>query len=202
MAKRARPRSGPRAATSRSLMPVPSHAVPGAGAAPRPHHATAGGTGMHVSIWLLTGFAVGWGAGLFARERKFGLLGDLVLGCLGGVTGGWLLELLAEPPPAAAVHGLAAAAGAAAALGATGVLFAASRRAAARAPAVARAVRRAVRGESLAIDSVAEFERQMTFGERMADLMAAFGGSWPFVGIFVIAMLVWMAWNLERPQPF
>lgn len=41
----------------------------------------------------------------------------------------------------------------------------------------------------------------MTLGERIADGVAAFGGSWTFIGIFVAAMAAWIVWNVRTPQP-
>ena len=50
---------------------------------------------------------------------------------------------------------------------------------------------------------------QMTFGERVADKVAQFGGSWGFIGLFGGILVVWMlvnAWVLARhpfdPYPF
>jgi uncharacterized membrane protein len=40
-----------------------------------------------------------------------------------------------------------------------------------------------------------EQEEQMSFGERIADKVAAFGGSWTFISIFSLAMLVWVILN-------
>lgn len=40
------------------------------------------------------------------------------------------------------------------------------------------------------------FAEQMTAGDRVADRVAAFGGSWTFIGIFVGLMVVWMAINI------
>jgi uncharacterized membrane protein len=34
-----------------------------------------------------------------------------------------------------------------------------------------------------------------TFGERVADQMAAFGGSWPFIFLFIALILAWAALN-------
>ena len=34
------------------------------------------------------------------------------------------------------------------------------------------------------------------FGERLADRVAAFGGSWGFIAGFGLALALWMAWNL------
>jgi uncharacterized membrane protein len=54
-----------------------------------------------------------------------------------------------------------------------------------------------------------EYEAQMTLGERVADRVAKFGGSWTFIGIFGGILLIWMAintWVLVRrpfdPYPF
>jgi uncharacterized membrane protein len=38
-------------------------------------------------------------------------------------------------------------------------------------------------------------ERKYTFGQRVADRVAAFGGSWTFIFIFGSILLVWMATN-------
>jgi len=46
------------------------------------------------------------------------------------------------------------------------------------------------------------FAQQMTFGQRVADAVAAFGGSWTFIGLFLSAMIVWMFYNSGRPHPF
>jgi uncharacterized membrane protein len=45
-------------------------------------------------------------------------------------------------------------------------------------------------------DPNATFDAQMTFGERVADRVASFGGSWTFIGIFLSIMMVWMAINI------
>jgi uncharacterized membrane protein len=48
-----------------------------------------------------------------------------------------------------------------------------------------------------------EFDRQLTLGERSADKVAAFGGSWTFITIFAGVLLVWILVNatalLRRP---
>jgi uncharacterized membrane protein len=41
-----------------------------------------------------------------------------------------------------------------------------------------------------------------TFGQRVADRVAAFGGSWTFIILFVIVMVAWMIYNLVSPQKF
>lgn len=56
-------------------------------------------------------------------------------------------------------------------------------------------------------DVVAEADERITFGQRIADAVAAFGGSWAFIGMFAGVMLLWMGLNaFERiawdPMPF
>ncbi|MBM3236626.1 DUF1003 domain-containing protein [Candidatus Poribacteria bacterium] len=40
-----------------------------------------------------------------------------------------------------------------------------------------------------------EFEQQLTFGERLADKIAEFGGSWRFIIIFFVMLSLWIAIN-------
>ncbi len=40
-----------------------------------------------------------------------------------------------------------------------------------------------------------ELQESMTVGQRVADKVAAFGGSWTFIGIFALIMLVWTILN-------
>lgn len=53
---------------------------------------------------------------------------------------------------------------------------------------------------------VKEFSEQLTFGQRMADKVAAFGGSWFFIGIFAIILVAWVFLNsfvlLKLHKPF
>jgi uncharacterized membrane protein len=48
---------------------------------------------------------------------------------------------------------------------------------------------------------VEEEEEKLTLGERVADIVAAFGGSWPFIFIFAALMMVWMIWNSVTDAP-
>ncbi len=41
----------------------------------------------------------------------------------------------------------------------------------------------------------AEFSQELTFGERLADKIAEFGGSWKFIITFAVILLVWIAVN-------
>jgi uncharacterized membrane protein len=40
-----------------------------------------------------------------------------------------------------------------------------------------------------------EFDRQLTVGERIADRLTTFAGSWKFISIFIITVLIWMVVN-------
>ncbi len=48
-----------------------------------------------------------------------------------------------------------------------------------------------------------EFESSFTYGQRLADRIAAFGGSWTFISIFLVVLVVWMGINtwilLKKP---
>ncbi len=54
----------------------------------------------------------------------------------------------------------------------------------------------------------ADFEGTLTFGQRVADQVAYWGGSWPFIIGFALVMLVWiggnivLATNAFDPYPF
>jgi uncharacterized membrane protein len=50
--------------------------------------------------------------------------------------------------------------------------------------------------ETLAENIDAEFAVKRTFGERMSDRLASFGGSWTFIGLFFAILVVWMAFNI------
>lgn len=41
----------------------------------------------------------------------------------------------------------------------------------------------------------AEFDRGLTFGERVADKVTEFGGSWTFLGIYAVVLIVWVGIN-------
>lgn len=54
--------------------------------------------------------------------------------------------------------------------------------------------------ETLAENVEAEYAEQRSFGERLSDRLAAFGGSWTFIMIFFAVLVVWMAFNLIAVQ--
>ena len=65
-----------------------------------------------------------------------------------------------------------------------------------------RILDKVLRRQTVARDTVAEFERRLGFGERLADRIASFGGSWTFIAIFVAVMLAWIVLNVLRPAGF
>ncbi|MDT7543525.1 MAG: hypothetical protein QOE33_3429 [Acidobacteriota bacterium] len=52
-------------------------------------------------------------------------------------------------------------------------------------------------GERLHIshDTNLEFDQKLTFGQRLADKVASFGGSWTFIIIFAAVLLAWVSLN-------
>ncbi|MGB5098533.1 MAG: DUF1003 domain-containing protein [Porticoccaceae bacterium] len=46
-----------------------------------------------------------------------------------------------------------------------------------------------------------EFHDRRTFGERASDAIAAFGGSWPFILIFLALLVIWAVLNTEILGP-
>lgn len=51
-----------------------------------------------------------------------------------------------------------------------------------------------------------EFSEQLTFGQRLADRVAAFGGSWTFILLFGVVLVVWVLLNsfvlISYREPF
>jgi len=63
--------------------------------------------------------------------------------------------------------------------------------------------------ETLSMNVHTEFERRMSFGERLSDRIAEFGGSWKFITIFFVVLVSWMCVNTQAllskpfdPYPF
>lgn len=56
-------------------------------------------------------------------------------------------------------------------------------------------VERLSRNEAISTDVDADFTRDRSFGERIADKVAQFGGSWTFITLFLAILVVWMAVN-------
>ena len=169
--------------------------------------------------WIATGLLVGWLVRTAMKSRRdYGLLGDLVTGTLGAVAGGWLVRVLNIVTPDNLPGHIVVSM-----LGASVLLFAVRllRRAlgASLSPSQAALVveleeqiqrltsfeRRAlssVLGETTPGDPNLAFDQQLTFGQRVADRVASFGGSWAFIGMFLTGMFAWMAINGDLPRPF
>ena len=178
---------------------------------------------MQLITWTATGLGVGWLVRTAMRSRRdFGLLGDLTTGWLGGVVGGWLFRRLGViAPDNPAVHVVVALVGASALLLGLRVLRRATFVTRVGTPAeavppladleelvrgVGQLERRILRGlltkQHTVRDPNQAFEAQATFGERVADKVALFGGSWTFIGLFFIGMISWMAMNQEAGRAF
>ncbi|HKV10236.1 MAG TPA: DUF1003 domain-containing protein [Thermoanaerobaculia bacterium] len=68
-------------------------------------------------------------------------------------------------------------------------------------------VERLQQQEFVATDTNLQFDRALTFGERLSDRVARFGGSWAFILSFTVFLFLWMAVNsfflLKKPfDPF
>lgn len=178
---------------------------------------------MQVATWVLSGLGVGWLARFWARGRTddSGWAGDLVTGVSGATLGGFLSGVMGiVAPQNSAGHLAAALFGAAALVGSRSVLSAmwhspsagAKRERVSLADLESQITRlgapeRRVFSSILSRRPVSQdpnhaFEAQLTFGQRVADRVAAFGGSWIFIGIFLTAMMIWMALNEEFARPF
>lgn len=58
--------------------------------------------------------------------------------------------------------------------------------------------------ESISSNVNEQFDRELTFGERLSDRLAGFGGSWTFLIIFAVVVIGWMIINtaLLARRPF
>ena len=176
-----------------------------------------------VLTWMISGFFVGWLVRVAMGSRSdFGILGDLTLGSLGGLIGGWLFKYLGITAPDGNIaHVSVAVSGAVMLVGglrllrrmvhATGVttlpaamVLEAGLENQVR---VLSDLERRVLGRFLGRKPSTEdpnriFDAQLTFGERIADHVARFGGSWTFIGMFVTGLVLWMIINEESTRPF
>lgn len=64
-----------------------------------------------------------------------------------------------------------------------------------------RIVEAVLRRTPIASDTNQKFLDERTFGERMSDRIAAFGGSWPFILLFLAFLVGWMMLNSEILGP-
>jgi uncharacterized membrane protein YeaQ/YmgE (transglycosylase-associated protein family) len=49
---------------------------------------------MTIIGWIVLGLIAGWLAGMLMRGGGYGIVGDIILGILGAIVGGWLTGLL------------------------------------------------------------------------------------------------------------
>jgi uncharacterized membrane protein YeaQ/YmgE (transglycosylase-associated protein family) len=49
---------------------------------------------MGFLTWIIVGAIVGWLAGIVVKGRGFGLIGNIVIGVIGALIGGWLAGAL------------------------------------------------------------------------------------------------------------
>ena len=178
---------------------------------------------LQLVTWTATGLVAGGLARIVMRSRRdFGLLGDLLTGWFGALVGGWLFKgFNVVAPETTAGRILVSLVGA-------GVLLAGVRMLRQIMPAAQSAVAgniaapagnladhllqlgqferailsRLLNRERWSRDPNVAFDAQATFGERVADRVATFGGSWTFIGIFAIFMVSWMALNSDMARPY
>src|SRR5262245_5489229 len=177
---------------------------------------------MRVVVWILSGLAAGWIARVAVRRRSHGVLVDLALGLTGALVGGMVMRhvgvTLSGSGPAEVVVG---AVGAMAVIAVARLFGDLVERAGF--PASSAKMRTVVhdleaqigrlgdverlvlskilRREPVSRDTAVTFDEQRTFGEVLADRIAAFGGSWTFIFLFVCGMIAWMIANEETPAP-
>ena len=177
----------------------------------------------HLIIWSAAGLAAGVLARLVTRSsRDFGFAGDIVTGWLGALLGGWIFRRIGfVAPDNLLAHGVVALTGAAVLIGAIRGLArghhavgsssrpngvpadADTASIMARLGAFERRVLHAVAArQHTARDPNEVFDAQATFGQRVSDGVARFGGSWTFIGAFGIVLVAWMAYNEGVLQPF
>ena len=53
---------------------------------------------MGLLAWLVVGLIAGWLAGQVMKGSGFGLLGDIVIGVIGALVGGWLASTFLNIP--------------------------------------------------------------------------------------------------------
>ncbi len=171
--------------------------------------------------WTATGLGAGWLVRTLMRSRReFGLVGDLVTGWLGGLVGGWLfrrLDFVAPANPAGqvvvalvgAIVLLSAVRGLRELMSAAGVTTVAGLPTSASLEERLRQLtqfERAVLSRALSREHWSRdpqtYDAAATVGQRLADRVASFGGSWTFIGLFAVMMVSWMVLNQEMDAPF
>jgi len=175
---------------------------------------------MQAIIWLISGLLAGWLARIVMKGRKSGFVGDVTLGILGGVIGAWMLGSLGGRVPVAgsAAHVAVAVVGAMVRVGMGRLLQRMTYHAGLttgngsvpgvmeletyvkRLGEVERRVFSAIlRRQPVSKDPSRE-PTDLTIGQRVADGIAEFGGSWTFLSLFAAFLLGWILLNSTRGQ--
>lgn len=171
---------------------------------------------MSTLIWIASVLVAGSLARVVTRSQSRGFFADAALGAVGTVLGAWLLRWgYGGVAPGIAAHGATAFTGAVVLI----ILGRVLRGLSERAGHVPRAVvgdledrlRKLTGTERVALEKLlrpsltqdpnASFRKELTLGQRIADRVATFGGSWTFLGFFAAFMLGWMFINTESREP-
>ena len=175
---------------------------------------------MHVWQWLLTGLMAGVVARLVLRRTGVSLGAELALGGLGGLATGALFHytgVTSEVPGTG--HVLVSLIGAVGVIATMHALMRTTQHASRmivaavkpnslepRLAALGERERRVfdkfLRRETVSRDSHQEDAEHMTLGQRAADRIASFGGSWAFMGLFGVVLIAWMLYNSQTGKPF
>ena len=176
---------------------------------------------MHVLYWLLTGLLAGLIARLVLRRSGLSLGEELALGGMGGLAFGTLIRYsgLWVPTTGGANFAIALTG----AIGSIAAMHILMRFLATHARPVVeqskvgldmlarfsglRAVERTVltkffRREPVSRDFEKAETENVSLGQRAADRIAGFGGSWAFMGLFAVFIAAWMLYNTEVRNPF
>jgi uncharacterized membrane protein/uncharacterized membrane protein YeaQ/YmgE (transglycosylase-associated protein family) len=172
--------------------------------------------------WIVGGFVAGWLTGFTRKGRGYGLLGNLLIGMAGGLVGGWIFRSLGVQQPLNLVaHVLVSMIGGILLATSVRLLDAAARRAGALAGGAPGAVlvsdieaqikrlghleqrvlAQFLHRRPVARDPNQVFDAQVSFGHRLADQVAGFGGSWTFILLFTLVITLWILANV-RPGAF
>jgi uncharacterized membrane protein/uncharacterized membrane protein YeaQ/YmgE (transglycosylase-associated protein family) len=182
---------------------------------------------MQAIVWLISGLLAGWLARVVMKGRKSGFLGDVTLGILGGVIGAWMLGSVGGKAPVAGspAHVVVAVVGAMVLVGVGRLLQRVTVHArrttrnvsvpgvteleayVKRLGDVERRVFSALLRRQAISKDPSEALTDVTLGQRVADAVAEFGGSWMFLGLFAAFMLGWILLNTKQgpewdPYPF
>jgi uncharacterized membrane protein/uncharacterized membrane protein YeaQ/YmgE (transglycosylase-associated protein family) len=174
---------------------------------------------MHIVVWIASGLLAGWLARLATRSGRAGFVADFALGALGSVVGTLLLDMAGGRIPRAGspAHVAVSVIGAMILVGAERLVRHVARRTGAATTPVLqdldtyvrrmgdverRIVGALMKRETVARNPYDTMSEQATLGQRAADRIAQFGGSWPFLGMFAAFLLGWMVLNAHRNSSF